>query len=198
MSINLNSSQLTTVDTFCDYIPVVSTATNAFYLFQKYVYMPTASEEIAASPLYSHIDAKNTYRCVALLFPVIGNLAVALYDISVVIYNFMNAEKDVSETVSIESKDDSEATATTIESPRTVTPQGDDNEETMLTLIKQDVTCFQHASERLRGVDTFVLHVVQVCDWDAIKDYVSTDLKNDEIFMQVVGKTEEAKKAMFG
>ncbi|MCB1112325.1 MAG: DUF4116 domain-containing protein [Chlamydiales bacterium] len=68
-------------DQAADYIPVVSTVSNLVDLFQKTVVIsnmkPTTIEK---AHYFSHLNKKSKTRCAVLLIPVLGNLAVAIYD----------------------------------------------------------------------------------------------------------------------
>ncbi len=61
-----------------DYVPVASTVTNLYNLFQK----ATASEAQleSKSHYYTHLGSKSAFRCIVLLLPVFGNVAVVIYD----------------------------------------------------------------------------------------------------------------------
>ncbi|MEM7175145.1 MAG: hypothetical protein AAF443_04355 [Chlamydiota bacterium] len=70
---------------YSDYIPLVSTVTSLRDLYHKYVTLP----QMQAKPdmkstlndlYYRSIEKKSIYRCVFLLIPFIGNIAVALSD----------------------------------------------------------------------------------------------------------------------
>lgn len=72
---------LVKADNICDYIPVVSTATNLVDLFQKAVVIPKLDADvISSSHYYTHLKNKGIFRCLALLLPFIGNLLVAISD----------------------------------------------------------------------------------------------------------------------
>jgi len=74
-------SFLKSADQFCDYAPFISSVSNAVDLFQKCVVIPCLSQKtIAGSHYYTHLSNKNFSRCITLLFPVLGNLTVYLYD----------------------------------------------------------------------------------------------------------------------
>ncbi|MBF8262750.1 MAG: Uncharacterized protein HW387_415 [Parachlamydiales bacterium] len=70
------------VDRMLDYIPILSTATNLVFLFQKCVVIPLMTENaILKSRYYSHINQKSFVRCIVLLIPVLGNIVVGIIDV---------------------------------------------------------------------------------------------------------------------
>ncbi len=77
------NSFLVKTDRIFDYIPVFSTVTNLIDIFQKCVILPLMSEEkIKNNHYYTHVKEKNLARCISLLIPVIGNILIALLDVS--------------------------------------------------------------------------------------------------------------------
>ncbi|MEM7174310.1 MAG: DUF4116 domain-containing protein [Chlamydiota bacterium] len=78
-------------DRFLDYVPLVSTLTNLFHLFQKYVVLRSIEKKSAhINHYYNHLDQKSTSRCVLLLVPFLGNISVAIYDFANRKYNDEN------------------------------------------------------------------------------------------------------------
>ncbi len=79
---NYENDPLVRLDKFCDYIPVVSTVTNLFDLFQKCIILPQMSEaSIRASHYYTYLNYHKSYeRCTVLLLPFIGNAIIHHYD----------------------------------------------------------------------------------------------------------------------
>lgn len=72
---------LVKVDCVCDYVPVVSTVTNFFDLFQKCVILPfTQKETIEANHYYKHLNQKSFARCILLMLPLVGNIIIGIYD----------------------------------------------------------------------------------------------------------------------
>lgn len=72
---------LVKADNICDYIPIVSTATNLVDLFQKTVLMPKLdAEDTSKNEYFTHLKSKKLARCFALLFPFIGNMFIAICD----------------------------------------------------------------------------------------------------------------------
>jgi hypothetical protein len=74
------SSLLVKVDLLCDYIPLVSTASNLIDLFQKYVVLPFLAKE-TSNRYYQHLQQKSFFRCIALIIPILGNIIVGIYDL---------------------------------------------------------------------------------------------------------------------
>jgi hypothetical protein len=73
---------LVTADKICDYIPVVSTATNLINLYQKCVSIPELPERtITESHYFTHLQQKDFERCIILLVPIIGNILIGFLDI---------------------------------------------------------------------------------------------------------------------
>lgn len=72
---------LVKIDRICDYIPLVSTGTNLFALFQKHHTMPGLNASaITNNHYYNHLSQKEDWRCKLLLIPVIGNITILLID----------------------------------------------------------------------------------------------------------------------
>jgi hypothetical protein len=68
-------------DTFCDYVPFVSTATNFVDLAQKFIVMKLIEPAIRkSSRYYTHLHNKSAIRCIILLIPMIGNIVFVIYD----------------------------------------------------------------------------------------------------------------------
>ena len=70
---------LAEIDSTCDYIPLVSTATNMIVLFNKGVFQ-FLPEEIAKNRYWTHINDKELSRCLILLVPVLGNIYIIVTD----------------------------------------------------------------------------------------------------------------------
>jgi hypothetical protein len=80
---NTVSNFLVKTDCLCDYVPLVSSATNLVDLFQKCVVLPLMDKsKIASSHYYKHLDQKSFFRCFLLVIPVVGNIIVGIYDFS--------------------------------------------------------------------------------------------------------------------
>ncbi len=67
------------LDRICDYTPFVSTISNLGILFRKHVFKP--AEATLKGQAFTHIEQKNTMRCLTLLVPILGNLVIVFYDI---------------------------------------------------------------------------------------------------------------------
>lgn len=81
MTIHPISRFLVSTDKVCDYLPVLSTATNIMNLFLKCVVLPLKSQaSIQSSHYFTHLSQKSFTRCIVLLLPLIGQIAIALYD----------------------------------------------------------------------------------------------------------------------
>lgn len=76
------STTLVVADRVCDYVPFVSTVSNLVDLFEKSVLhcCCTSQSSDIDNRYFSHIKDKSKVRCVILLVPILGNIAVALYD----------------------------------------------------------------------------------------------------------------------
>ena len=61
-----------------DKVPVLSTLSNLFDLFQKCI---VSQAIVKKSHYYTHLNKKSFFRCVVLLVPIFGNIAVISYDL---------------------------------------------------------------------------------------------------------------------
>lgn len=78
------------LDTYADYIPVVSSITNLVDLFLKYVFRPCVGEaQLQNNHYFAYLDTKTWLRSITLLVPVIGNILIAIIDI----YSAIRAEE---------------------------------------------------------------------------------------------------------
>lgn len=78
---NLSSDTQVKFDVICDYIPLVSTITNLYDLVMKHIAFPMMDEEtVKGDQFYSYLKDKSTIRCMVSLVPVLGNIAIAIYD----------------------------------------------------------------------------------------------------------------------
>lgn len=74
---------LVKADRYCDYVPILSTATNFIDLFQKCVVLPFLNQStIESNHYFKHLQQKSFLRCVLLMIPVLGNILVGIYDCS--------------------------------------------------------------------------------------------------------------------
>lgn len=59
----------------CDCVPLVSTVSNIFHLFQKAFILPLLQQStISNSPYYTYLDRKSFSRCALQAIPLIGNI----------------------------------------------------------------------------------------------------------------------------
>ena len=74
-------SRLVNIDKVCDYLPIVSTVTNIIDIFQKCVILPLAGLfGVKKGHYYTYLDKKSFVRCLSLLIPILGNIAIWLHD----------------------------------------------------------------------------------------------------------------------
>lgn len=74
---------LVNIDKTWDRLPVISTVSNIVNLFIKTVVLPFKSpSSVGGNPFYVHLKDKSFTRCIVLLIPVLGNVAVWVYDMS--------------------------------------------------------------------------------------------------------------------
>lgn len=176
-------SRLIQVDNVCDYIPFVSTLTNLVDLFQQCVIFSNMSlQSIAASSYHRHLYNKSTFRCIALLVPVIGNIVVGFFD-------FADSEYDNKEFQKryFLSHDPSEL--------KYVSSRLKDDKEFMLYVHRMRGTeAVWHASKLLKDDEDFVFATIRslhqagkdyAYEW---KHYASTRLQNDEEFKKKIAE----------
>ena len=76
----INTSTPIKIDNILDYIPIVSTFSNLVNLIGK-IALHTIDVKSMEKPSYLiHLHDKSYMRCIALLVPILGNLAVILSD----------------------------------------------------------------------------------------------------------------------
>lgn len=79
-------STLIWADKVCDYIPFVSTVTNFVDVFEKIVLLFdedfTIRSNLNTNHYLYHIEKKHEFRCLTLLIPVLGNVIIAIHDLS--------------------------------------------------------------------------------------------------------------------
>lgn len=73
-------SRIIDFNNFCDKVPFISTATNLFNLSVKFYLVFQSEASVNEDPNFVYIKNKNIFRCVILLVPVLGNVAVYMYD----------------------------------------------------------------------------------------------------------------------
>lgn len=81
MNINLIgfNNLIISIDKCSDYIPGVSSLTNICCIFQKCI-LSFASKKDFANSYTSHVYHKNLSRCLIACVPILGNIALAIYD----------------------------------------------------------------------------------------------------------------------
>lgn len=78
---NVNSNYSVNLFAKSDSIPVISSFTNLYIIFQKFVVLPFKDkEEIQQVHIYQYMKQKTYSRCIILLFPIIGNIVIGIYD----------------------------------------------------------------------------------------------------------------------
>lgn len=80
MGIESISHILIDADQYGDYCPGFSTVTNFVDIFQKCICDLTNSSCVNSNPYYTHLKDKSYVRCLILLIPFLGNIAIAFYD----------------------------------------------------------------------------------------------------------------------
>lgn len=82
MKIERSPECLTAVDNFCDYVPVISSASAILTVFLKCVVFPrkgiTAGSD---NHFFRHLHHKSFTRLAVISIPVIGNILIALFDV---------------------------------------------------------------------------------------------------------------------
>ncbi len=136
----MNHINLVKIDQICDYIPVVSSVNNLVDLFLKCVVLPCMERgSITNSHYFTHINNKSYARCITLLVPIIGNIAIAL------------CERNEKKTVQPNNQDFTSKTSL----------QGDSYEKKTVQPINQDFT----SKTSLQG-DSYEKKTVQPIDQD--------------------------------
>lgn len=152
-------------DIILDYVPVVSTATNLIDLFQKTVVFPFVSDEdIAASHYFKYINEKDAFRCLTLLVPVIGNIAVLFYDLSMNPEFMLEAIREMGYVVL-----------------QFAHSQLTSNKEFMLAAVKIDGGCLSYASNRLKDDIEVVNEAAEQNIWALL--FASKKLMNNSSFV---------------
>lgn len=82
MNINLFgfNSLLIAIDKYSDYIPGVSSLANVCCIFQKAVLSLTSNKDFVENSYTSHVYHKSLSRCLIACVPILGNIALAIYD----------------------------------------------------------------------------------------------------------------------
>jgi hypothetical protein len=72
---------LVKMDTFCDYVPILSTVSNLVDIVQKCFTLPAMKrKELYEDHYFTHLQQKNIPRCIILLIPILGNIVIAICD----------------------------------------------------------------------------------------------------------------------
>lgn len=198
-------------DQICDYVPVVSTASNLTDLFQKHVFMNFFIEKttIEKNTYLSHLKQKSTSRCVALLFPVIGNVGCLIYDR---FFNKATKEEtppnstpsstpDISESSSEEKPTPvvSEMNSPTTKDPEdqsfldepslfddswelSPNPWSSSNEEILRKLTRHVCSALDDAGKKQRSDETFMRSAIQKAGSEALR-YADPILTSNRAFM---------------
>ncbi|PIS00701.1 MAG: hypothetical protein COT84_06255, partial [Chlamydiae bacterium CG10_big_fil_rev_8_21_14_0_10_35_9] len=163
---------LAKVDTFCDYVPGLSSVSSLTDLFLKTVIFPNIEpSSIKSSHYYTHLSQKSFTRCIALLIPVIGNILVAIYD-------FVNRKYDDKDFML-------DAIQQNARSFRFASERLKNDKDFILTAMGHDLftgsLIFKHASEKLKDDKDFMLAASQRSYLILID--ASERLRNDKNFM---------------
>ena len=177
-------------DNACDYIPVISTFSNLADLIQKYVIQYRIDQPtIDKNNYYTHLTEKETWRSTLLLIPGIGNLIIAIYDLTQRKYdniNFMLAavRKDgmALEHASRRLKNNAKLVLTAVKQNWLALQHASNplknNQDFVLPLIRENRNTFTLVGDTLNKNRQFILAVVQI-DGLILED-VSDPFKNDE------------------
>lgn len=76
----MNVNTIKKIDHVLDYIPVISTGSNLVNIIAKMVFGKINQEPINDFSYFVHLSQKSYGRCITLLIPILGNIAVLLYD----------------------------------------------------------------------------------------------------------------------
>lgn len=194
MSVNTHSQNTATQPSFiktyefCDKIPVISTATNLYVLCQKYVLFAetiiTKNKQDISSKLikndiqYKYIKNKSIFKCVVLLIPIIGNIAVILYDYS------QKLTKE--QTIAVVKKDGEKLSE--------LDEKFKEDEQIVLAALEQNPKAIVYASAKLKANKEFMLKALKDKGFltEIIIKSASAELKNDKdfIFETLKDKTE--------
>jgi len=154
----------------CDYIPVISTASNLTLLFQKYVVMPFLDKNtVNSSHYWSHIQDKESLRYVTALLPILGNILIIVKDITQS-YKEICARYEKTATLAAVEKDGLALchASEELRSNRTV----------VLAAVSQDGCALEFASEELRNNRDVVLAAVKQNGYAFF--YASEELRKNE------------------
>lgn len=139
----------TSLDKVADYIPVISTLSNLTDLFIKSVILPHVKQEkIEKHHYFVHLQEKDLSRSLKLLVPVIGNLIIALKDLSKNVYI-----KKYYDQHEHQLKIDGNALRITPKHVR-------DSTKLVTVAVRSDGLALQYASKRIQNKKSVVLEAV--------------------------------------
>ena len=147
----------------CDYVPFVSTLTNTIVLFQAFVPVanPAISQSTISDHVYKYSEQIQITRCIVLLVPLIGNIAILLYDLNYTNYKNLILAAVMENGWALES----------------VSPSYKNDLEVVLAAVKHIGVALQFASDELKNNREVVLAAVRQCG-EALQ-FASDELKND-------------------
>jgi hypothetical protein len=160
-------------DRYYDRIPVISTLTNLYIIFQKCILIPLAE---AMTPCqnnhyFTHLQEKSLLRCIVLLFPFLGNLALYLYD--------CQYPDDGQEFAKAVLRKDGKAL-------EYATPEWQNEKETVELALNSNPNALQYASSSLRGDREFILACLNQAKYRSEKSqiflHIDEELKKDREF----------------
>lgn len=77
------NNTLIQIDQTCDYVPIASTITNLFDIFEKCAFNTCLqAESTKLTHYFSYINNKRFLRCLVLLVPILGNVIIGIYDLN--------------------------------------------------------------------------------------------------------------------
>lgn len=172
------------LDKYCDRTPIISTISNIIDIFIKTVVLPfKKSAHIERNPFYAHLKDKSFTRCAVLVVPVLGNVAVWLYDRSQSKYG----NKDF---ILQGMRRDAGVIAKASKQLR-------DDPNTMLAAIKVSKEAYAHASERLRDDNTFranaVLENNSVLSDIMDEEFLLTKLRSNGLLLEKISPSLQDK-----
>ena len=156
-------------DRICDYIPLVSTATNLVNLFQRTItLLRSQNKSDVKNNYYEHLQKKSFARCCVLLIPVLGNVIIGLY-----IYKEQKKAKDD------KAKDDAlilvKQDGFNLQDVSAAL-QGD--KDVVLAAVQKCGLALEYASEELKNDREIVLAAVQ--KYGVALRYASEELKKND------------------
>ncbi|MGK5595475.1 MAG: DUF4116 domain-containing protein [Parachlamydiaceae bacterium] len=181
MEVNKNINKgFVSLDRVADYIPVVSTISNLTDLFIKTVILPHIKQEkIEKNHYFVHLQEKDLTRSLKLLVPVIGNLIVALKEISKKLYirkNYSLHEHQLG----------------IMGDALRITPHHvKDSAKLVRVAVNSDGLALKYASKRIQNKKSVVLKAVE--NNGRALEFASDRLKKDkDIALRALKQTEDA------